>query len=284
MQFAISNVTQNPDPTSGFVQYVPFETAAVLGLVGNASDEVYLGVDHTNIYTPGGLGRPSVRLESKLTFTEGLFVVDLSHIPTGCGSWPAFCKHTKTSTLSNAENFRSGTVGLGDWPADGEIDIIENTNDAPTNNAALHAAGECDVEATPAQSSTWKSTDCNNVHDDNQGCGTEFTEPNSYGETFNLNGGGVSEHGFHRAAEANNIRGLRHGMDEFHHQNLVFSSHKHPRIAQLCCCFYPILLSPKYLDLWTSQCVLLWTMFILIRRQILQPHHCLWHDVLRWLG
>lgn len=38
----------------------------------------------------------------------------------------------------------------------------------------------------------WKSTDCNIVHDENQGCGTRFTEPYNFGREFNVNGGGVS--------------------------------------------------------------------------------------------
>ncbi|KAF2875040.1 concanavalin A-like lectin/glucanase domain-containing protein [Massariosphaeria phaeospora] len=163
-----------PDPTDGFVQYVPLETAAHNRLVGNESGLIYLGVDSTNVYPAGGPGRPSVRLESKSTFTEGLFVLDLTHIPTGCGIWPAFW-----------------TVGLGDWPVDGEIDIIENVNDAIHNNAALHAAGECGVSNATDQTGSWKSTDCNIEHDKNQGCGTEFSEPYNFGEGFNRNGGGV---------------------------------------------------------------------------------------------
>ncbi|KAH7123777.1 hypothetical protein B0J11DRAFT_321175 [Dendryphion nanum] len=162
------------DPTGGFVQYVPYEIAAATGLIGNSSNGVYLGVDKTNVYPSEGPGRRSVRLESKSTFSEGLFVADLSHIPIGCGVWPGFW-----------------TVGLGDWPADGEIDIVENINDAEENNAALHAAGECIVEASAAQSGSWKSIDCNIVHDDNQGCGARFNEPNTYGAGFNKHGGGV---------------------------------------------------------------------------------------------
>jgi hypothetical protein len=67
-----------------------------------------VGVDSNNVYPLDGLGRPSVRLESKQTFTEGLFVLDLTHIPTGCGIWPAFW-----------------TAGLSDWPVDGEIGTYE---------------------------------------------------------------------------------------------------------------------------------------------------------------
>lgn len=80
--------SKEQDPTGGFVQYVPFETAATTGLVGNASDLIYLGVDYQNVYTADSPGRPSVRLQSKMTYTEGLFVLDLMHMPTGCGTWP----------------------------------------------------------------------------------------------------------------------------------------------------------------------------------------------------
>ncbi|PVI08183.1 glycoside hydrolase family 16 protein [Periconia macrospinosa] len=162
------------DPTGGFVEYVPFETALTTGIVTNETGLVYLGVDSTNVYTPNDQGRPSVRLESKMTFTEGLFVIDLTHMPVGCGTWPAFW-----------------TAGLGDWGKDGEIDIIENVNDARSNNAALHTAGDCAVLNSSSQTGLWKSTDCNTGHDGNQGCGTTFTEPYNYGAEFNANGGGL---------------------------------------------------------------------------------------------
>lgn len=77
------------------MSYVPFETAASARLIGNVSDVIYLGVDKTNFYTPGGPGRASVRVESKMTFTEGLFVIDLSHMPVGCGTWPG--EHSSSS-------------------------------------------------------------------------------------------------------------------------------------------------------------------------------------------
>lgn len=70
------------------MQYVPFDVAASSRLIGNGSDLIYLGVDSSKVYPTGGPGRPSVRLESKTTFTEGLVVIDLSHIPVGCGTWP----------------------------------------------------------------------------------------------------------------------------------------------------------------------------------------------------
>ena len=46
-----------------------------------------MGVDHTNV-TPNG--RPSVRLTSKKSYDSGLVILDLAHMPVGCGTWPAF--------------------------------------------------------------------------------------------------------------------------------------------------------------------------------------------------
>lgn len=75
------------DPTNGFVQYVNQSVAQSTGLISTSKDSVYIGVDHTNI-TP--YGRPSVRLTSTKAYNHGLIVLDLSHMPHGCGTWPAF--------------------------------------------------------------------------------------------------------------------------------------------------------------------------------------------------
>ena len=50
--------------------------------------------------------RDSVRLEGKTRYNRGLFVLDLRHLPTGCGVWPAFWLTDET-----------------DWPDHGEIDV-----------------------------------------------------------------------------------------------------------------------------------------------------------------
>ena len=39
--------------------------------------------------TPGG-PRNSLRLHGRRHFNRGLFVIDLRHMPAGCGTWPAF--------------------------------------------------------------------------------------------------------------------------------------------------------------------------------------------------
>jgi hypothetical protein len=71
-------------------------------IVTNPSN-VYMGVDTTGYYPLGGPGRPSVRLISNNIYTHGLFILDLSHMPFGCGTWPAYW-----------------TLGPN-WPNNGEI-------------------------------------------------------------------------------------------------------------------------------------------------------------------
>jgi hypothetical protein len=53
-------------------------------------NSVYIGSDHVGYYPKGGKGRPSVRMVGNLNYTHGLIVADISHMPAGCGTWPAF--------------------------------------------------------------------------------------------------------------------------------------------------------------------------------------------------
>ncbi len=102
------NFYTDSDPTHGYVNYIDQKTAITNNYTSILSNgNVYLGVDHSNVVPSGIRGRDSIRLESKTLYTTGLFLFDLDHMPTGCGTWPAFW-----------------TCG-GDWPSNGEIDVIE---------------------------------------------------------------------------------------------------------------------------------------------------------------
>lgn len=76
----------SPDPTHGFVNYVDGKTAAARQYI-NTANGAYIGVDSVNIASDAG--RDSVRLASKSSFDESLIVLDLAHMPTGMGTWPA---------------------------------------------------------------------------------------------------------------------------------------------------------------------------------------------------
>jgi len=66
-------------------------------------------VDSTSLVPPLARGRDSVRIKSNAAYGDSVIIIDVSHIPYGCATWPAFW--TKSST--------------GPWPHGGEIDIIE---------------------------------------------------------------------------------------------------------------------------------------------------------------
>lgn len=64
--------------------------AQELGLLKTVGEDFYLGVDTESTLDPEGIGRASVRLESKSTYKKGLFVGDFTHFPKPtCGTWPA---------------------------------------------------------------------------------------------------------------------------------------------------------------------------------------------------
>ncbi|KAI2625871.1 concanavalin A-like lectin/glucanase domain-containing protein [Hypoxylon sp. NC1633] len=120
------------DPTGGYIQYQDRANAESLGLVKYQDDEVYIGVDYTSgDYNPGGVGRKSVRLESKKVYNHGLIIADFTHFPEPvCGSWPAYWFFGEP------------------WPTKGEVDVYENWNDLAFNRYSSHvdspeAVGEC---------------------------------------------------------------------------------------------------------------------------------------------
>ncbi|KAF2467436.1 uncharacterized protein BDR25DRAFT_335881 [Lindgomyces ingoldianus] len=164
-----------PDPTNGFVKYVDQATAQSSGLINATnSGAVSWGVDSTN-KTPNG--RPSIRLTSKKTYNSGLVVLDVAHMPTGCGTWPAFWM-----------------VGPS-WPTNGEIDILEGVNEQETNAMTLHTGAGCSISSDAgafAGEIATSNCDVNAANQDkNAGCSIKATSKNTYGAGLNANNGGV---------------------------------------------------------------------------------------------
>lgn len=158
-----------PDPTHGFVEYVDRPTAQETGLSGVNNGSIYMGVDSRTSNPPNG--RRSVRLESEKTFGQGLFIADITHMPSStCGVWPAFW-----------------TYG-DDWPNTGEIDIIEGVNNQDMNQVSLHTSQNCRMsEFGAAPGTTVVSRDCGSV----SGCSQLSSDNQNYGDGFNAIGGGV---------------------------------------------------------------------------------------------
>jgi hypothetical protein len=74
-----------------------------------SSDKFVMRVEANAMVEPEARGRDSVRIISNQAYGDSLVRLELTHMPEGCATWPAFW------TLSP----------VGPWPQGGEIDIIE---------------------------------------------------------------------------------------------------------------------------------------------------------------
>ncbi|KAF1836674.1 hypothetical protein BDW02DRAFT_587192 [Decorospora gaudefroyi] len=163
------------DPTEGFVQFVDEATAKQTNLINSSiTTGASWGVDIQN-QTPDG--RPSMRIESKKTYDSGLIVLDVAHMPFGCGTWPAFW-----------------TIGP-DWPKNGEIDILEGVNEQTNNGMTLHTGPGCQIGKDTTQFAGELTTGNCDIAAEGQGVnvGCSIKEPSteSYGAGLNSIGGGV---------------------------------------------------------------------------------------------
>lgn len=121
--------------------------------------------------------RGSQRLVSKKTYNGGLFIFDVAHIPTGCGTWPAI--------------WLTGN----NWPADGEIDIIEGISHITQNSMSTHTNAGCTQTPSGFSGEFMMSgslrNQCNVYTTNSQGCGVRSINKASYGPPFNSQKGGV---------------------------------------------------------------------------------------------
>jgi len=106
---------------------------------------------------------------------------DIIHTPVGCATWPALW----TSDPNPAT-----------WPANGEIDILEQVNAIPGSSKTfsqmvLHTSPGCDVNGVVRkQTGKTLSTSCVNTTNANEGCAVSAGE-GSFGTPFNSAGGGL---------------------------------------------------------------------------------------------
>ncbi|KAF9035228.1 endo-1,3(4)-beta-glucanase [Panaeolus papilionaceus] len=162
-----------PDPTHGRVNYVDQPTSRSQNLTYAFDDTFILRTDFTTVLDPNGPGRNSVRIRTKKTYTTHAAVFDIRHMPQGCATWPAVWETDEAA-----------------WPNGGETDILEGVNDQSPNAATLHTSTGCTMPASRLQTGTAGQNDCDVAVNFNTGCTVKFATANSYGPSFNANGGG----------------------------------------------------------------------------------------------
>jgi hypothetical protein len=183
----------NKDPTHGSVVYGPNSD-----LVQIKNKQLYMYVEPK---APSSGFRKAPRIHCKTLFNEGLFIIDVEHIPVGPGVWPAFW-------------LNGNVTGEQRWACKGEIDIIEGVTDHSTNDnigkstknlSTLHTSivdgKDCTQDGVPdithnscsaTDKSTWTTCGCSGKEIcPTAGCSVEFPDANSFGIDFNNNKGGV---------------------------------------------------------------------------------------------
>lgn len=165
------------DPTHGRVNYVDECTALEKNLTYVNKDTLIMRADYTTVLDPNGPGRDSIRISSKKQYGYSMIILDVRHMPTGCGTWPAFWTNSNNNT----------------WPTGGEIDIIEGVNDQGPNASVLHTS--TDHACTQSDSSMddrgqLVSEKCTSSVGDGAGCRVNSDSAKSYGPELNAVGGG----------------------------------------------------------------------------------------------
>jgi len=198
--------------SAGFQDYVSQDVAASMGLYRQDERAVALRTEWANealLNDPakafpaliGALAQQkpvSVRLEGTTLYNSGLFVLDVEHMPVGCGMWPAIW-------LTNEDL----------WPMDGEIDIIEGVNNQNEAKTALHTTANCTMADVTRTSMTGEWDTALGVPDPftgepspvpvtakncyiyakdqwlNQGCVAVDREGKNFGPSLNEQGGGL---------------------------------------------------------------------------------------------
>ncbi|KAI0307829.1 concanavalin A-like lectin/glucanase domain-containing protein [Multifurca ochricompacta] len=161
------------DPTHGTVNYVDKATAFAHNLSYISWDgKVMMKGDDTNTLQTGQY-RESVRVSSNTLYNTGLFILDINRAPWGCGVWPAFW-----------------TLGNGQWPATGEIDIIEGVHDNEHNQVTWHTSAASNFTGTIVRQNNQPYLNCEGSGT-LPGCGVIEWSQASYGPTFDAQGGGI---------------------------------------------------------------------------------------------
>ncbi|CBQ72681.1 related to mixed-linked glucanase precursor MLG1 [Sporisorium reilianum SRZ2] len=166
------------DPTNGLVNYQSQTNARSQNLSYiDGKGNFVMAVSTTPVALEG---RNSVRITSKQSYSDGVYVLNVTHVPLGCATWPAFWTVTQD---------------IKAWPNGGEIDIMENANDEYNGNlVSVHTNTSCTIPSTiSAQSGNVAYTNCSAYAPSNPGCRVETngTSTPTWGRALNRAGGGI---------------------------------------------------------------------------------------------
>jgi len=165
------NFEQKQGDNAGFANWVQDGSLQYVNDKGN----VVFATDSTPVVD----SRKTTRAVSKDTFSKGLFISRITHMPSTYGSWPSFWM------VSNKA-----------WPEGGEIDILEGVGSFSQNAASVHTTAGCSMPVSALEQTTSKfmlsgpqQTNCDTHATDSQGCGLRDDTPNTFGPGFNNVGG-----------------------------------------------------------------------------------------------
>ncbi|RDW78329.1 hypothetical protein BP5796_06181 [Coleophoma crateriformis] len=150
-----------PDPDKGYANYVSNVTGLQRHYVLPAADQQsynQFSFDRS-ASTSSTVGRDSIRIQSKQSFTHGLLIADIITMPYGCGTWP------KYGTMGSTSN-------------DGAINIIQGINSQTNNIYSVETKGSCSVNPTSSDESGQL---LNSACDVTGGCTIQDAYDTSYG-------------------------------------------------------------------------------------------------------
>ncbi|KAJ1022087.1 hypothetical protein NDA18_005321 [Ustilago nuda] len=166
------------DPNKGLVNYQSQSNAQSQNLSFVDGDgHLVMAVSTTPVALEG---RNSVRITSKQSYSDGVYVLNVTHVPIGCATWPAFW---------------TATENLDSWPIGGEIDIMENANNEyKANLVSAHTSSSCTIPNSISDATgTVAYTNCSAYAPSNPGCRVEMngTSTPTWGTALNRAGGGI---------------------------------------------------------------------------------------------
>ncbi|GJE87869.1 glycoside hydrolase family 16 protein [Phanerochaete sordida] len=183
------------DPTHGRVNYVDQATAVAKNLTYASGDTLILRADHTTTLSASGAGRNSVRIRSVKTYDTHV-VVWVSFILTSA-VWPVVLTSPPLSASMCATCPKAAVHGplpgrptKATGPTAAKSTSIEGVNDQSPNAMTLHTGANCAMPASRTMTGTATNNNCDVNTDGNSGCGVQAPSANSYGPSFNANGGG----------------------------------------------------------------------------------------------